>query len=355
MLLTSGNCLITQPEADSAAVVWTRPEQCGNAAEAGQQTVGAVLLVAFPHPLQGFSLLRLSSSGQIAQPAEASQAGFCNIAVDEALRKSADAYAQISLFWKEDPARSAPGGCQTQSIQPSAGIAGALTTGDCVVEGAFYADRYTFTAPAKAQTSISVSSTAFDSYVLLYAPDGSLLAANDDGGVGFNARIPPVGRLTLPSSGTYTVEVSSFKPFEVGAYNVFQELSGAPLGPYRFVPVTPCRVMDTRAEGGMSGLFGPPFLARNTTRVIPLTGKCDIPADATGYSLNITAVPRGPLGFLTAFPAGLRQPPVSTLNSMDGRIAANAALIPAGENGAISLFVSNDTDVVLDVNGFFTR
>jgi hypothetical protein len=41
------------------------------------------------------------------------------------------------------------------------------------------------------------------------------------------------------------------------------------------------------------------------------------------------------------------------LNSWDGCVVANAAIVPAGANGAISVFVSNSTDVILDINGYF--
>src|SRR5260370_38166600 len=53
------------------------------------------------------------------------------------------------------------------------------------------------------------------------------------------------------------------------------------------------------------------------------------------------------------FPCGQTQPFVSTLNSIDGRIKATAAITPAGTNGAVCVFVTNDTDVVLDINGYF--
>ena len=60
-----------------------------------------------------------------------------------------------------------------------------------------------------------------------------------------------------------------------------------------------------------------------------------------------------PLGYLTIWPAGEGQPVVSTLNSLDGRIKANAAIVPAGASGAISVYVTNTTNVVLDINGYF--
>jgi len=53
------------------------------------------------------------------------------------------------------------------------------------------------------------------------------------------------------------------------------------------------------------------------------------------YSLNVTVVPSGPLGYLTLWPSGETQPLVSTLNS-DGRVKADAAIVPAGTNGGIT-------------------
>jgi hypothetical protein len=126
----------------------------------------------------------------------------------------------------------------------------------------------------------------------------------------------------------------------------------APAG-LTFVPVTPCRVADTRLPVGP---FGGPFLAANTTRgfTIPSTSDpCTIPATAKAYSVNATVVPHGSLGFLTAFPCGQPLPLASTLNSGDGRVKAAAAIVPAGTNGAVCFFVTNDTELVLDINGYF--
>ena len=69
--------------------------------------------------------------------------------------------------------------------------------------------------------------------------------------------------------------------------------------------------------------------------------------------MNFTAIPHGPLGFLTTWPAGQTQPLVSTLNASLGGITANSAIVPAGTNGDISVFVTNNADLVIDVNGYF--
>ncbi len=117
-----------------------------------------------------------------------------------------------------------------------------------------------------------------------------------------------------------------------------------------FVPLTPCRVVDTR---NAVGALGGPSITGGTSRDFAIPkGPCGIPGTATAYSLNVTAVPRGPLGYLTIWPTGQSQPLASTLNS-DGRIKANAAIVPAGSNGAVSVYATNTTDVVLDINGYF--
>ena len=68
---------------------------------------------------------------------------------------------------------------------------------------------------------------------------------------------------------------------------------------------------------------------------------------------TITVVPRGPLAYLSVYPAGQAQPSVSTLNSFTGRVTANAAIVPAGLQGSFTIFVTNTTDVIVDVNGYF--
>jgi len=118
-----------------------------------------------------------------------------------------------------------------------------------------------------------------------------------------------------------------------------------------FFPVTPCRLVDTRQAAGS---LGGPSLVANATRTFPiLSGPCNLPATAKAYSMNFTSVPNGPLNFLTTWPAGQTQPLVSTLNAGTGAVTANSAIVPAGTNGDISVFVTNNSDLVIDVNGYF--
>ncbi|MBV9406462.1 MAG: hypothetical protein JO211_14055 [Acidobacteriaceae bacterium] len=44
----------------------------------------------------------------------------------------------------------------------------------------------------------------------------------------------------------------------------------------------------------------------------------------------------------------------STLNSADGRVVANAAIVQAGVGGAVGVYVNGGpSDVILDINGYF--
>lgn len=119
-----------------------------------------------------------------------------------------------------------------------------------------------------------------------------------------------------------------------------------------FVSVTPCRVVDTRSA---NGTFAGPILAGNSTRSFPLpqSTACSLPSNATAYSLNITILPTGGLGYLSIWPTGVTQPVVSTMNDFQQEIISNAAVVPAGNNGAISVYVTDQTHLLIDVNGYF--
>jgi hypothetical protein len=86
---------------------------------------------------------------------------------------------------------------------------------------------------------------------------------------------------------------------------------------------------------------------------VPSAPYCSIPAAAQAYSLNLAAVPSGPLGYLTAWPTGETQPVVASLNAITGTVTANAAIVQAGTGGSITVFASNATDLVIDINGYF--
>jgi len=206
-------------------------------------------------------------------------------------------------------------------------------------------------------TSIDVTASAGNGTVTVMAsiPTSTWTAASNspfltitsgasgtgNGTVGFSVAANSTGS---PRTGTLTIAGQSFTVNQAAAAT-----SG--LG---FYSVAPCRVVDTRTGQGFTGQFGPPSMTANQTRsfAIPSSG-CNIPTTAQSYSLNVTVVPTAGLGYLTIWPSGQSQPVVSTLNSLNGALLANAAIVPAGTNGAVSVFVTNATDLIVDINGYF--
>jgi hypothetical protein len=119
--------------------------------------------------------------------------------------------------------------------------------------------------------------------------------------------------------------------------------------------MTPCRVVDTRNGQGFTGFFGPPALAAGVFRTFPIQSStnCSIPAIAQAYSFNITVIPSGFLDFITVWPTGAPQPNASTLNGYVGTVIANAAIVPAGTSGQVNVYASQNTHLIIDINGYY--
>ena len=207
----------------------------------------------------------------------------------------------------------------------------------------------------------AVNHGGFDAFVAVLGANGANLSfASYFGGSGDDRAFAVAA---LPGNQIYAAGYTASSDFPIagaasekiydGAYDAFA-LEVTYGGGLRFVALTPCRIVDTR-NAAYGALFGPPYMAAGSTRTFPLPASpCNIPGTASAFSLNITAVPRtGSLQFLTVWPAGAPFPIASTLNAFDGRIVANAALLGAGVDGGIEIFVSNDTDVLVDINGYF--
>ena len=132
-----------------------------------------------------------------------------------------------------------------------------------------------------------------------------------------------------------------------------EAIDALPTGPLPFFGITPCRIVDTR---NAPGAFGGPALIANAARTFNLpSGPCGVPSIAGAYSLNLTIIGTSGLqgGFLTAWPTGESQPTVSTLNFNGSEVVANAAVVPAGTNGSINVFVNIPGHLLIDINGYY--
>jgi virginiamycin B lyase len=190
------------------------------------------------------------------------------------------------------------------------------------------------------------------------------IAAGPDGALWFTEYTTgDIGRISTSGVFTeYAIPTSNAAPegitsgpdgalwFVEHQTNQIGRIAPVPPAPLVFVPVAPCRVVDTR---NATGPFGGPGLNGDSRSFDIPAGSCNIPSTALAYSFNVTVVPSGSLGYLTIWPTGLPQPIVSTLNSKNGIIKADAAIVPAGTNGSVSVYGSAATNVVLDINGYF--
>jgi hypothetical protein len=85
---------------------------------------------------------------------------------------------------------------------------------DTLDNGEYY-NVHTFEGTEGQEVVIEMVSEAFDTYLVVFDPEGNRVAENDDGD-GSNALV----RLTLPATGTYTVWATSYGAGEVGSYRL---------------------------------------------------------------------------------------------------------------------------------------
>ena len=139
----------------------------------------------------------------------------------------------------------------------------------------------------------------------------------------------------FPNAGYVTTTTPSLPP-------------GPALGqPGKFVPVTPTRIMDTRAGGAASKPFASSTLRHTVAGVAP------VPADAIAVALNVTATEAEGSGFVTVFPNGPSRPFVSNLNFTSGQNIANLVVSPIGSQGKVSFYTHQPTHLVADVMGYW--
>jgi hypothetical protein len=199
---------------------------------------------------------------------------------------------------------------------------------------------------------------SFDVFLAVLGPGGTSLdfagflgAGGDDRAYGVapltNGQLVVAGQML---AGTLSSIENRFSFPPAGQYDGFIATVNYSQ-PLRFIPVTPCRVADTRNPNGP---FGGPIMTGGASRdfVVP-SSACGIPVTAQAYSLNVGVIPTRTLSFLSIWPAGQSGPVASLLNSLDGRVKANAAIVPAGATGAVSIFATDTSHVFVDINGYF--
>jgi len=110
--------------------------------------------------------------------------------------------------------------------------------------------------------------------------------------------------------------------------------------------MTPCRVYDSRETRPLAG---------GSVELIPVTGRCSVPAGAKSVVLNVTVIAPGTNGFLTVYPGtGATPPNASTLNYRVNRTRANNSLMRLSADGRLSVYNGGPAvHFLIDVMGYF--
>ncbi|MEO0533577.1 MAG: CHAT domain-containing protein [Cyanobacteria bacterium P01_A01_bin.123] len=101
-------------------------------------------------------------------------------------------------------------------------VEGNLADGDASFDNGSLYDVHTFQGQAGQIVRITLESQDFDTYLLLNAPSGEQIAANDDGGSGTNAKIV----VQLPEDGVYRVLAIAYYQTGRGNYQLMVRTAG---------------------------------------------------------------------------------------------------------------------------------
>jgi hypothetical protein len=117
-------------------------------------------------------------------------------------------------------------------------------------------------------------------------------------------------------------------------------------------PLVPSRILDTRTGLGAAAST----VAGGATIDVSVAGIGGVPAlGANSVAVNITVVSPTGGGFLTVFPTGEVRPDASNLNFVAGQTVPNLVIAKLGTGGKISIFVSANSHVIADVQGWFSN
>ncbi len=185
-------------------------------------------------------------------------------------------------------------------------------------------------------------------YALDFTPDSNLGPGYQDW---YDAPLAN-GRSFTDPENTFTLTPLSTGGVAVTFHNTGPSSQGAQSGPVgvagRFHPLTPARVLDTRATAS-------PVRA-GTDRQVPVTGVGGVPSSGVSAVVLNATVPAPPAsGYLQLYPTGSKPTsPTSSVNWRLGRTTANAVTVGVGAGGSVGLQVGTGAaDVVLDVVGWY--
>jgi hypothetical protein len=122
-----------------------------------------------------------------------------------------------------------------------------------------------------------------------------------------------------------------------------------------YLALAPARLLETRtgaSELTIDALFqGQGARLAGTTLALTVSGRGNVPPGDQTVVLSVAAVAAVGAGFVTVFSCGQERPSVSAVNMIAGGTTNNHVIVDTGVGGAVCLFVSSTTHLVVDVEG----
>ena len=161
--------------------------------------------------------------------------------------------------------------------------------------------------------------------------------------------------------GTHQVKIGGWGSTGQGCAELLEIASGhyavvsaaAEVPDRDYVPRSPARLVDTRpgattVDGDDAGGGVRPA---GSTLEVAVTGRGGVDADAGAVALNVTATEPAGAGYVTVYPCGTEQPNASNVNFEAGVTIANSVISKIGAGGAVCIFTSQQTHLIIDANG----
>jgi hypothetical protein len=192
--------------------------------------------------------------------------------------------------------------------------------------------------------NITADQTAANGFVTAYPCDAPRPVASS-----FNpiAGSPTTVLVAAKLSATGTVCL-----FTESATHLIVDVDGFHPSTAKYVPTQPVRLLETR-QGIQVGYSGATPAAGAIVPVkVTGAGNPAVPADAKSVVISVTATNAAAAGWVTVFPCGEAVPNTSNVNVVPGVARANLATSKIGANGSVCLYVSQPTDVIVDLAGY---
>lgn len=124
-----------------------------------------------------------------------------------------------------------------------------------------------------------------------------------------------------------------------------------------FVPITACRVIDTRKAPDTVGPRSTPLGPQESydVMIVGTTGNCTIPSEASGVIMNVTAIGPNASSFLTVYPSDEPRPMSANLNWVANQpIVSNLVTTALSADGRATFYnLKGTVDLAVDIVGYF--